>query len=353
MKVPPVTALFLFSTLTAPVLAEPDGTSFEHKDWEVACDNTLTCRTAGYAKEEGAGGSVLLTRQAGANTVPTGEVILSETDSENAAPVTQLTVWINGVSAGNLTAAENDTWRLSQPQTFALINAVKGSGKVEFKGGHAPFILSNDGAYAVMLKVDDVQGRIGTPGAWSKKGNKPESSVTKALPAPVIQAAKVSKDPSRLLTREEITALKPRLMATLTDDLQCDRLNPDEEEKGSISDEESDRLTYIPLDSTHALISTLCWRAAYNEGYGYWVIDKALTGKPAIVTDSGVDYSEGEITYFQKGRGIADCVSTAEWVWDGQAFRKSRHANSGMCRYIRAGGSWDLPTWVTEVKPAA
>ncbi|WP_342754290.1 DUF1176 domain-containing protein [Pantoea sp. MBD-2R] len=352
MKASYTTALFLFSTLTAPVLAEQSGISFEHKDWEVTCDNTLTCRTAGYASEEGAGGSVLLTRQAGANTVPTGEVILSETDSEDEAPVTKLTVWINGVSAGDLTAAENDTWRLSQPQTLGLINAVKGSGKVEFKGGHTPFMLSNDGAYAVMLKVDDVQGRIGTPGAWTKKGNKPESGVTKAVPAPVIQAAKVSKEPSRLLTQQEITALKPRLMATLTDDLQCDRLNPDEEEKGSISDEESDKLTYIPLDNTHALISTLCWRAAYNEGYGYWVIDKALTGKPAIVTDSGDDYRDGEISWFQKGRGIADCVSMAGWVWDGQTFQKTRHANSGMCRYIRAGGSWDLPDFVAEVKPA-
>lgn len=36
--------------LSLPALAET-GVSFSHKDWEVVCDNTLTCRTAGYSAE--------------------------------------------------------------------------------------------------------------------------------------------------------------------------------------------------------------------------------------------------------------------------------------------------------------
>lgn len=60
---------------SASVTAAESGVSFEHKDWEVACDNTLTCRVAGYASEEGKGGSVLLTRKAGPDTVATGEVV--------------------------------------------------------------------------------------------------------------------------------------------------------------------------------------------------------------------------------------------------------------------------------------
>jgi hypothetical protein len=99
------------------------------------------------------------------------------------------------------------------------------------------------------------------------------------------------------------------------------------------------------------LLSALCWRAAYNEGYGYWVIDNQLKGQPVLVTISGSDYDKGEITNVQKGRGIGDCMSQESWVWDGQSFRKSYDGGTGMCRYIHAGGTWDLPTLVTDVKP--
>ncbi|HCA3435456.1 TPA: DUF1176 domain-containing protein, partial [Salmonella enterica subsp. enterica serovar Ball] len=59
-----------------------------------------------------------------------------------------------------------------------------------------------------------------------------------------------------------------------------------------------------------------------------------------------------EIFLGQKGRGLGDCWGSASWVWDGETFRKSREATTGMCRYLRLGGTWDLPTWVTDVKPA-
>ncbi len=107
-----------------------------------------------------------------------------------------------------------------------------------------------------------------------------------------------------------------------------------------------------PLDSKHVLISALCWRGAYNEGYGYWVIDSALKGTPQFITRSASDYSDGVISLGQRGRGLGDCWASAEWVWDGETFRKSSESTSGMCRYVRAGGTWDLPEFVAEVKPA-
>ncbi len=100
------------------------------------------------------------------------------------------------------------------------------------------------------------------------------------------------------------------------------------------------------------MISALCWRAAYNEGKGYWVIDSQLDGKPELITVSGSDYSEGVISMSQKGRGIGDCWAMASWVWDGETFRKSSQATTGMCRNLHLGGTWDLPTWVADVKPA-
>lgn len=339
----------MLAMLSISAQAAQSARTLEHKDWEVACDNTLTCRIAGYGKEEDPSGSILLTRDAGPGTEPTGEVTLGDTE-DDSEPAEKLTLWIDGKPAGDLLAAD-DNWQMSASQTSAVIKAVKGSGKVEFKGGSKPFMLSNEGAYAVLLKADDVQGRIGTPGALTKKGNKPESSVAKAVPAPVIQAAKTLSGEPRLLTDPEIAALKTRLLSTVNrnDDDTCDSLFTSAEN----IDPETDGPTLTPLDDSHALLSALCWRAAYNEGYGYWVIDNQLKGQPVLVTVSGSDYDKGEITSVQKGRGIGDCMSQESWVWDGQAFRKSYDGGTGMCRYIHAGGTWDLPVFVTDVKPVS
>jgi len=341
--------LFMLAMLSLSAQAAQSARTLEHKDWEVACDNTLTCRIAGYGKEEDPSGSILLTRDAGPGIEPTGEVTLGDTE-DDSEPAEKLTLWIDGKPAGDLLAAD-DNWQMSASQTSAVIKAVKGSGKVEFKGGSKPFMLSNEGAYAVLLKADDVQGRIGTPGALTKKGNKPESSVAKAVPAPVIQAAKTLSGEPRLLTDPEIAALKTRLLPTVNrnDDDTCDSLFTSAEN----IDPETDGPTLTPLDDSHALLSALCWRAAYNEGYGYWVIDNQLKGQPVLVTVSGSDYDKGEITSVQKGRGIGDCMSQESWVWDGQAFRKNYDGGTGMCRYIHAGGTWDLPTFVTDVKPVS
>lgn len=339
-------AFVMMATLSAPVLADNNGTSFNHKDWEVVCDNTLTCRAAGYSPEEEASGSVLLTRKAGADTPVTVDVVLAEMESDETVQQPKLTLWIDGAALGEVEAQDSDTWRLSDAQTAALIIAVKGSGKVEFRGGAKPFILSGDGATAVLLKMDDVQGRVDTPGALIKKGDKPESGVTAAVAAPVINAAKISEAPERTLTVAEVTALKPKLMATLTKDNSCDRLqNPDEK-----AEEGENDVTLTPLSNNQVLISALCWRAAYNEGYGFWVTDSKMQGTPVLVTDSASDYSDGLISLGQRGRGIGDCWASSEWVWDGKAFAQSSQSTTGMCRYIRAGGTWDLPSFVAQVK---
>lgn len=337
------TGFIALAIISAPVMAQNSGVSFSHKDWEVVCDNTLTCRAAGYSAEEGKGGSVLLTRQAGAGTAVTGEVMQAEVE-DSAIPADKLTLWVNNQPAGGVKPGK-ENGSLSARQVQDIIAAVKGSGKVEFKGGPEPFVLSGDGAYAVLLKMDDVQGRLGTPGALTKKGNKPESSVLAAVPASVIQKVKPQPSPERPLTTPERAVLQPKLLATLTEDDACDRIQPSE-------DYEAETLSLTSLDSTHALISGLCWRAAYNEGYGYWLIDSKLEGNPVLVTVSGSDYHEGEIFMSQKGRGLGDCWGSESWVWDGETFRKSREATTGMCRYLRLGGTWDLPTWVTDVKPA-
>ncbi len=81
-------------------------------------------------------------------------------------------------------------------------------------------------------------------------------------------------------------------------------------------------------------------------------MDSKLEGEPVLITDSGSAYGKGVISMSQKGRGIGDCWAMASWVWDGKTFHKSREATTGMYRNLRPGGTWDLPIWVADVKPA-
>ncbi|KFX02310.1 DUF1176 domain-containing protein [Pectobacterium carotovorum] len=319
--------------------------TFFHKDWEVVCDNTLTCRAAGYSPEEKYTGeeekipgvSLLLTRHAGQNTPITADVILAEV--YQAIPKsTTLTLTIDGVDKGQLTSTGDNLWQLNEKQIPVVLQALKGSGKVAFHHNGVVSELSGAGAYAVLLKMDEKQGRIGTTDAITKKGNK--SSVLSAVAAPVIYAAVTKQEASRTLTDAEQSAIQKKLLKTLNTD--CDSLQPQDDQK-------ADPIELTPLNDSMSLLSTLCWRAAYNEGYAYWVIDNAMQTQPQLVTTDGTDYENGEITSVQKGRGLADCMSYDAWTWDGKTFQRSSASLTGSCRMIQLGGTWDLPYWTTTV----
>ncbi|ULS50022.1 DUF1176 domain-containing protein [Pectobacterium carotovorum] len=319
--------------------------TFFHKDWEVVCDNTLTCRAAGYSPEKQYSGeeedipgvSLLLTRHAGQNTPITADVILAEV--YQAIPKsTTLTLTIDGVDKGQLTSTGDNLWQLNEKQIPVVLQALKGSGKVAFHHNGVVSELSGAGAYAVLLKMDEKQGRIGTTDTITKKGNK--SSVLSAVAAPVIYAAVTKQEASRTLTDAEQSAIQKKLLKTLNAD--CDRLQPQDDQK-------AEPIELTPLNDSMSLLSTLCWRAAYNEGYAYWVIDNAMQIQPQLVTTDGTDYENGEITSVQKGRGLADCMSYDAWTWDGKTFQRSSASLTGSCRMIQLGGTWDLPYWTTTV----
>jgi hypothetical protein len=160
--------LTLCASLTA--VAEEPGISFSRGDWEITCDNTRTCQMAGYSSGNAGDGkrhSVWITRAAGPN-----------------APLF-LTLYIDGQSKGarDVQEKERDS-PLTSAQIQALIAVASKDGVIAFKGDSQSFMFSAVGLSAVMLKMDEVQGRIGTPGALIEKGEKPEESVLPPLPAP-------------------------------------------------------------------------------------------------------------------------------------------------------------------------
>jgi hypothetical protein len=231
---------------------------------------------------------------------------------------------------------------LTEAQVRALLPALLKDGRIAWTGKGTTWTVSTAGANAVLLKMDEFQGRLDTPSALVRKGSKPESNVLPPLPAPEVQAGPVSQDKNPIkLTAAQMHDLQAALRKTVKEG-DCELLDSTSETAGQL---EVRRFTKDKL-----LVSHTCWIAAYNTGDGYWVVDAKPPYSAALVTTSATDYDDGVITSFQKGRGIADCVATATWTWDGRTFAQTSDRTTGMCRQITPGGAWDLPTLVTHVR---
>jgi hypothetical protein len=51
----------------------------------------------------------------------------------------------------------------------------------------------------------------------------------------------------------------------------------------------------------------------------------------------------------QKARGLGDCWGSEEWTWNGTRFVPTAASSTGLCKRF-AGGAWQLPTLVIEIR---
>jgi hypothetical protein len=336
----PIIALLAACALPAfPAFAgEPAGIHFTHNDWEVACDNTRTCRAAGYQADEGEAPavSVLLEREAGPARPVKATLKLGTYDEKAPLPEAgTVAMRADGRALGQVRIDPKDmTGTLSAAQTQALLAAVSGTGTVQWSDAGHTWQLSGKGASAVLLKMDEFQGRLGTTGALLRKGGKTEDAVLAPLPMPEVSPASAGSTEVALAPAARTTLLR-ELRGTIKPD-DCNAFAPDQ-------------LAVLRLTTNRLLVHITCWTGAYNEGTAYWVANSTAPFKPVLVTTGGSDYAAGTISSSQKGRGLGDCWATEEWVWDGRRFAPTEAATTGMCKFVEAGGAWHLPTYVAKV----
>lgn len=339
-----------------------EGWGFVQDDWQVVCDNTLTCRAAGYADESvfDMPASILLT-VIPKKALPIAQIqFLSETSDKTYHSAE---LWLNGKNQGMLQPdADGSAYDLTAKQTQHLINHARQNTRIEIRVGSDRWTISDKGMGAVLLKLDEVQGRVGTPIALVSKNHTSKQTPKSAKPKPIIKKAFLysEKDNKTLSASKQayfqvninkwIDIDDEQLMGSEDDMGDCELINPKTEVYQRMQEYGVDRLdwTFTPVDATHTLASHLCWQGAYNESSGYWLINHDKPSKPKLITTAGNDYSDGEIWATHKDRGLGDCWNRLVWVWNGQTFAKSEDSSSGMCRGF-AGGAWDLPTYVSEV----
>lgn len=330
------------------------GIEFTSQDWQVVCDNTRTCRLAGYQAENNSEFpvSILLVRQAGANAGVDGKVKLGGAKESSSKALMQLgsrhrmSLFINDKNYGETKPFSSITGdaELTATQISALLEALTKSSKIELVMRNSRWQLSDKGASAVMLKADDAQGRVGTSSAFIKHATaaKPNSRVLPPKPAPILQF--IAPNPEARPHSNKKFVMRASQLATLIKGTMKDADN----DCPNLTDKSPWRVNR--LNGSQLLVQHDCWMAAYNAGTGMWVINDSKPYKPTLVTTNATGYDKGQITSVLKGRGIGDCISKMDWIWTGRAFEKSHESTTGLCRMIEAGGAWQLPTYVTDVK---
>jgi len=316
--------------------------SFDNKDWQLVCDNTRTCRAAGYQNDRDEQGvSVLFTRAAGPRASVTGEVQIADNGEGGKLPP-KLVLTIAGKPAGTVALGrETPRGALSGAQVEALLKALTGTSAIAFTSGKRTWRLSGDGAASVLLKMDDLQGRVGTASAILHPGTLSADNVKLPQAPPTIRAVRI------LASQAGDRALAERIVAMIPHSDDCEMLDSTDARGPA----EPPKLWH--LDANRVLVSTACWRAAYNSGDGYWIANLKPPFAPRVVTFSGTGFDEATSTLSsdQKGRGAGDCSSSDSWTWNGFAFEPSASSSTGMCKAIAPGGTWDLPSLLTTVIP--
>ena len=334
---------------------EIKGISFSHQDWEIYCSNTGTCRAAGYQNEDGQNepASVLLTRKAGAKQAVSAEFALGnfEQESLSSAKLKNIHFYVNGKDLGQVSVDGTEfpiMGKLSTNQVNALLQQAKQKTDIVFKNSNVQWQISDAGMTASLLKMDDFQKRVGTTGGLVRKGKINEAKVLAAQPKLVVKQVKTASKPYLTLqpNNKQYQSVYKSLMTaqpTPKQDGFCEGIYTSDGVKPQ-------SIELYKLSNKKVLATTLCWRGAYNEGYGAWVLDESLTGKAIFVTEHASDFGDGIISSSQKGRGIGDCWSSDEWVWDGQKFVHTKDMWTGMCKGLAAGGVWELDKIEAVVK---
>jgi hypothetical protein len=327
-------ALPVFAAASVAWAASAEPVRFSHKDWALQCDNTRTCRASGYQEENGDSQpvSMLISREAGPNARVKVELTVY---TEEAGPdALQLVV---GRKEFRKIAGGGGGADVPAQDVPELLRLLLNAETATVRGGKETWTLSLAGINAVLLKMDEAQRRVGTPGALVRRGTRSESTVLPPLPAPKIKAVKP------LPARAGDEALGRRIYAALPVDV-----------KTSIRDEcngqdiSAKEVAVYRLDGKRLLLSVGCAMGAYNYSSLLWIVNDREPYQPRAVAAQGeFDPASGNVQSSMKGRGIGDCWSTTEWQWDGEDFVLSSRADSGMCRGF-AGGAWSLPSYLTR-----
>ncbi len=306
-------------------------------DWLIACDNTRGClarhapdpaQERAEVEPENIGMDIV--RQAGPNGAITVRAWADRPldparfHVSGAALLSRLP-WRPGDDGENAT--------LSGDPARRFIRAIVDAPRLML-GSTGTAHLSLRGLAAVLLTMDEAQGRIGNASALMRPGPAPASATPPPAPRPIVRTGPPAPP---LRNQKALVAAVRKFHSGIFAGHECDR-EPDGEDAA------------YPLTTSDAIVVLGCSRYAYQTSVLVFRTPRdrpsaamllKLPDPPAAPPaddDSVGEYIEGAydpdsriFSEFSKGRGIADCGSATEWAFDGRVFRISAFRWQARC----------------------
>ena len=339
--------VILLSLLPLTAMAAPSLKGFEktYQDWDLICDNLGTCRMAGYQEEGDDPVSILFTRAAGENAAVEGKfTILPFGEADRDVQVGQdIEIWLNGKSLGTVKhISDENPDKLTEAQTKALLSGLKKESEIRLTYGKTTLKVSDKGAAAAMLKMDEFQQRLNTPSALIRQGQE-KHAVLAPQAAPKIEAVSVNNHKTIELKRGEkqfkhvLALLRKAYDGCVDEDL------------------ESQDITLYPLTQNKVLAEALCASGAYQSTNYYAVLDDKLSKVEQVLEDQyNFAYYDEKLNALivegsYKSSGLAESWYGYEAAWNGKTFITTAEHTSGSSKGF-IGGAWGgLPTFVSEL----
>jgi hypothetical protein len=306
-------------------------------DWTVGCDNGGACTAMALQPVDWDGDPDtwlnLTLKRSGGRDAP----VRISWDNDLS---TRMTLLVDG-----RTIASGVTSDMSL--TDAAVQALRQGRQVSMRAANGATISASlAGLSATLLAMDAAQGRVGTTSALVRPGRRPMMAVAPALPV-ITRPAAPARPPRTIDPASAAAIIGP-------DYAQCDDTAPPIEPVAH------------RLDNGHSMV--MIHHPCGNGGYNYFstvmIVDEQgrATAAPFEV-DPGFGGEEGQppgnmvvnvsydeasrtLTSYVKGRGIGDCGSISDFVWDGHRFALSAQLLMSECR-----GRVDyIPVWSAIVR---
>jgi len=298
----------------AQASANPPSMTREFRDWTATCDNTNHCVAFGPAHEN------------------MGFVLVSLAPGPEARPVVHMGGWgledgqgsVHAVIDGRRYAGENTkmdeegdviAFKTPSPQ---LLHDLGNGAFMALKRGDQQMKVSLGGAAAAFLWIDERQGRLNTPTALIRRGDRPAAEVPAAPAAPRVSVAAAIAQ-NGLVQDDLSPALlaHPKVKECLAETRRGERFEPNVE--------------VFRLANDKLLWAVPCGEGAYNFNQTYFitpadgtapqpVVFPTATGNEQDLVNSRYDPKTRTLFAFGKGRGIGDCGRMGTWAWTGERF---------------------------------